>query len=565
MDWLTRITSPGGAPFSVATPYADRFTGFLSDLAEAGYAIDPKQSGGYNDRNIAGTDIRSRHADGAAIDLNWNDQPRGQAGTIPAELARRLAKKRGLIWGGDWKNPDPMHFEVARGGSTPLAERGVVSAAGLGGPPHNVNAAQNGIAAVEQPSLSKVLNQGPSAMPNDQYGNYIPEDTIRQRMSYANHLLTTPPGVGNKYSALTGAFEGLGGSLFTGMANRDLTSNQNMMSRALKGTLEAPDINSAVSTLVESGVPSLQTTGVEQKLKLLADDPYKAFRVRAALWKEMGYKPEDAGYKEWFFNGKYPGTDTELYGKAGSVFQDKHGKFYTVQFGANGERKILPVDGLTPARGVAEVDTGTGTEIIDKATGEPVRSVPKDIIGQEGQKVIGEGQGKAVVNLPTVEAAASRILKSISEVFTDTGLDKITGVVGGRIPEWAQTEDMARAQSRVDQITGGAFLTAYNDLRGGGAITEAEGSRATAAYARVKTQTMGSNDYRQALRDLRTEILRLYDVALVKAGQAPKTFTREAIMKFIDGAATVEPGAIGAEPAEPNALPPGWTMEKVIP
>lgn len=98
---------------TVARQHADRFTNFMNDLEAAGYKINPNASGGYNPRNIAGTNIPSHHASGSAIDVNWGANARGTQGDIPADLARSLAQKHGLTWGGDWKNPDPMHFEVA--------------------------------------------------------------------------------------------------------------------------------------------------------------------------------------------------------------------------------------------------------------------------------------------------------------------------------------------------------------------------------------------------------------------------------------------------------------------
>lgn len=109
---LARITSPSGAPFSVNAEHGERFSAFLRDLEDAGYVVNPKASGGYNYRPIAGTNTLSKHAHGNAIDINWDDNPRGGMGKIPADVARSLAKKHGLIWGGDWKNPDPMHFEI---------------------------------------------------------------------------------------------------------------------------------------------------------------------------------------------------------------------------------------------------------------------------------------------------------------------------------------------------------------------------------------------------------------------------------------------------------------------
>jgi hypothetical protein len=63
------------------------------------------------------TDKLSNHSSGTAIDLNASKHPLGKAGTFPAEkvpMIQALAKKYGLVWGGDYRNrKDEMHFEIA--------------------------------------------------------------------------------------------------------------------------------------------------------------------------------------------------------------------------------------------------------------------------------------------------------------------------------------------------------------------------------------------------------------------------------------------------------------------
>ena len=117
---LATVTAPGGAKFQVAATAAERFQGLVTDLEAEGYKLDPATSGGYNKRFIAGTQTPSHHAYGTAVDVNWSRNPQGGTSSdIPADLARRLAAKHGLVWGGDWsgKTRDPMHFEVPRGAS----------------------------------------------------------------------------------------------------------------------------------------------------------------------------------------------------------------------------------------------------------------------------------------------------------------------------------------------------------------------------------------------------------------------------------------------------------------
>jgi len=73
------------------------------------------------------TDKLSNHSSGTAIDLNATRHPLGKVGTFPNEkvpMIRALAKKYGLIWGGDYRNrKDEMHFEV---GLTPAKAAALV-------------------------------------------------------------------------------------------------------------------------------------------------------------------------------------------------------------------------------------------------------------------------------------------------------------------------------------------------------------------------------------------------------------------------------------------------------
>jgi hypothetical protein len=133
---LRTITSPSGAKFTVDEAYADKFSSFLAELEGRGYAVDGGQSGGYNPRNIRGTNTPSNHAFGRAIDINWSDNPQGGAGKIPAETARELAAKYGMRWGGDYKNakPDPMHFEFVGGEPVPVQNRSLTAFAGNAAP-----------------------------------------------------------------------------------------------------------------------------------------------------------------------------------------------------------------------------------------------------------------------------------------------------------------------------------------------------------------------------------------------------------------------------------------------
>ena len=72
---------------------------------------------GFNFRMVRGsTDKLSNHSSGTAVDLNATKHPLGKSGTFPSEkvpMIRALAKKYGMMWGGDFRHrPDEMHFEI---------------------------------------------------------------------------------------------------------------------------------------------------------------------------------------------------------------------------------------------------------------------------------------------------------------------------------------------------------------------------------------------------------------------------------------------------------------------
>lgn len=111
----------------------------------------------------------------------------------------------------------------------------------------------------------------------------------------------------------------------------------------------------------------------------------------------------------------------------------------------------------------------------------------------------------------TVQAAPGAIntmqqsLDSIDALLTNPNLGSIVGLGSinpiNRIPGTEARGLIARA----DQIAGQSFLAAFNQLKGGGAITEREGAAATAAMARLD-RSQGEADYKAALSDLKSAI-----------------------------------------------------------
>jgi transglycosylase-like protein with SLT domain len=197
----------------------------------------------------------------------------------------------------------------------------------------------------------------------------------------------------------------------------------------------------------------------------------------------------------------------------------------TKQSGGAQELKMPP--GVTPSAAVEKIDAGTHWLLYDKQGGRVIGSVPKNAEEEARQKAaghqIGEGQGKVQFNLPQLENNADMMLKTIDKAYNHAELSRSTGILGllPGIPGYN-----ANFHAVHEQIQGQAFLQAFNSLRGGGAISDAEGSKATGAIFRMKT-TQDPEEYRAALSDLRDVIQNGIRVAREQATN-PKAATERA-------------------------------------
>ncbi|MFZ4748112.1 MAG: hypothetical protein ACOYLK_14690 [Sphingomonas sp.] len=123
------------------------------------------------------------------------------------------------------------------------------------------------------------------------------------------------------------------------------------------------------------------------------------------------------------------------YGKSGSVFQGQDGKFYTIQFGSNGQRKIEPVEAggaaLAPAKGVTQI----GDELVSNATGAPVRNVAPQIQGGEAAKVVGRDAGELETTFPKASATLRAVSQGQRIVLNtvDQTLGRINGYTAGML------------------------------------------------------------------------------------------------------------------------------------
>jgi hypothetical protein len=194
------------------------------------------------------------------------------------------------------------------------------------------------------------------------------------------------------------------------------------------------------------------------------------------------------------------------------------GKPAIVQLGKSGEAKqsVMP-QGFSPARDPVKVEGPTGTTILDPQTRQVIQFIPKDVAGAAKSKEIGEAEGQAVVNLPTAIATAENTLKTIKQLEEHPG-KKAWGAfgVGAMLPDIPGT-DTRGFGALVDQVKGQNFMTAFQSLKGAGAITEQEGAKAEKAQARLD-RAQSEKDFDTALRDLKEVVMAGMERARQKAG-----------------------------------------------
>jgi hypothetical protein len=107
---------------------------------------------------------------------------------------------------------------------------------------------------------------------------------------------------------------------------------------------------------------------------------------------------------------------------------------------------------------------------------------------EAGGKVSGTSQAQATIDLPKVIDNADTAVKHVQELLSHPAFKSSVGM---GVPGMKYVPGTAQAdfRSRMEQIQGGAFLTAIDTLKGTGAITEVEGTKATAAKNRMATAT----------------------------------------------------------------------------
>ncbi|WP_051376933.1 hypothetical protein [Agrobacterium tumefaciens] len=186
--------------------------------------------------------------------------------------------------------------------------------------------------------------------------------------------------------------------------------------------------------------------------------------------------------------------------------QDAEGNTVAFQpLKGGGVRRVEVPDGIKLTPGISSNDLGTTVVTRNSRTGQVIDTREKDVAGAAEQTADGKARSEAKAALPAIQSASDQMLATIDSLAKDAYLPNMLGPINSRTPNL--TSDAARVQSKMDQINGQTFLQAFNALKGGGAITEIEGQKATEAMARLNT-AQSVEDYQAALAELRGVVTR---------------------------------------------------------
>lgn len=194
------------------------------------------------------------------------------------------------------------------------------------------------------------------------------------------------------------------------------------------------------------------------------------------------------------------GTVKRMATSIGEVIFDPAAKKYTFADGSD-----IPADKLREMKPLGNDPANTAAVANAKATGTAV----------------GKSATGAAIGLIDAEPLATVQLRQLDQLLNHPGL---SGAVGVGLPYASKIPGSKEADfvALYEQVTGGAFLQAFNGLRGGGQITEAEGNKATAALLRAKT-TQSEPEFKAAVKEY-AEIIKIgLERLRKKAGMSPES------------------------------------------
>jgi hypothetical protein len=204
------------------------------------------------------------------------------------------------------------------------------------------------------------------------------------------------------------------------------------------------------------------------------------------------------------------------YGKSPIYGEDAEGNIVLGTIGDDASFKQIDTGDFTPSTGVTKVDLGDRIGIMNKRTGEIVGYEDKNLAEAERKKAIGKAQGANAANLGAATQGLDDTITLVDSVLEHPSLSAAVGPIDGRLPSF--TAGARDFDERVEQIKNKAFLSARQELKGGGAITDYEGQKAETALVRA-SQAKSEADFIKAMNEFKQALARGKQLLAMQAGQ----------------------------------------------
>lgn len=277
-----------------------------------------------------------------------------------------------------------------------------------------------------------------------------------------------------------------------------------------------------------------QRAAIEGQIKLAeqASDPMRALQMqqaqqnlqRGAMEMQQMQNPQapkgvvvggnivDPTTGRVIYEGQQGGAVGTEYGLSPQYGIDEQGNPVMIQVGKNGTatQTAMP-EGVQFQKEPIKLDAGTHFVLLDPITRQPVGQVEKNVEGAAAAQSRGSASGKIDAEkqamAPEVIARATNTVDLIDSIINDPNLPGITGKYQGRMdPEGLSgmfmSQDAVDLSVKTEQLKGKAFLEAFESLKGGGQITEREGTAAQNAIARLQ-RVQSEEAFTQSLQELR--------------------------------------------------------------
>lgn len=119
-----------------------------------------------------------------------------------------------------------------------------------------------------------------------------------------------------------------------------------------------------------------------------------------------------------------------------------------------------------------------------------------------------QAQAEATTDLSRATGKAENALAVLDQIENHPGLPGAVGFkgpaqLGGILAEPIAGTPEADLVALVNQASGAVFLEAFQELKGGGHITEIEGQKAEQAVARINNRNQTEAGYKEAIKELR--------------------------------------------------------------